>query len=381
MNFSELLAELRDPSNPRWHKARHPFSKVMARISVAMTALTLIVAVGIAILLNDARFHGYVIRTAEAQASESLGVRVQLQNFAVNFSNLSVDLYGLTIDGASPYSNPPLLQVDRVQAGLRIVSLLNKTWYLNNFELHHPVVRVIVDAKGVSNIPTVKSSGQSSNTSVFDLGVRHAVLEHGEFYYNDKPAEIAADLHDLEVKTSFNSLLKKYSGRVAYSNGRLVYGTLHPVTNNLETEFDATATTFQVTHAKVTAGTSAVSFAAALNNYSDPDVHGNFDIVLDGKQLGAILNEPTVPTGMVHTAGTIAFKLAAGRTYIDELTVDGNLDSRELNVHTRAIRTQINDIAAHYGLANGNVVLHDLRARVLGGALTAQGTMKQVSGN
>ena len=381
MNFSELLAELRDPSNPRWHKARHPFFKVMAWISVAMTALTLIVAVGIAILLNDARFHGYVIRTAEAQASESLGVRVQLQNFAVNFSNLSVDLYGLTIDGASPYSNPPLLQVDRVQAGLRIVSLLNKTWYLNNFELHHPVVRVIVDAKGVSNIPTVKSSGQSSNTSVFDLGVRHAVLEHGEFYYNDKPAEIAADLHDLEVKTSFNSLLKKYSGRVAYSNGRLVYGTLHPVTNNLETEFDATATTFQVTHAKVTAGNSAVSFAAALNNYSDPDVHGNFDIVLDGKQLGAILNEPTVPTGMVHTAGTIAFKLAAGRTYIDELTVDGNLDSRELNVHTRAIRTQINDIAAHYGLANGNVVLHDLRARVLGGALSAQGTMKQVSGN
>ena len=78
MRFSELLAELRDPSNPHWHKARHPFFKVMAWISVGITALTLIVAVGIAILLNNARFHDYLIRTAETQAGDSLGVRVQL---------------------------------------------------------------------------------------------------------------------------------------------------------------------------------------------------------------------------------------------------------------------------------------------------------------
>ena len=52
---------------------------------------------------------------------------------------------------------------------------------------------------------------------------------------------LRADLHDLEVKASFNSLLKKYSGKVAYSNGQLVYGALRPVTHNLEAEFDATS--------------------------------------------------------------------------------------------------------------------------------------------
>src|ERR1019366_1053657 len=124
MSLSELLAELRDPANPRWHKARHPFSKVMVWISLGMTAVTLIVTVGVTVMLNNARFHNYLIRTAEAQASESLGVRVQLQNFAVHFSNLSVDLYGVTIDGASPYPNPPLLQADHARTALRIVSIL-----------------------------------------------------------------------------------------------------------------------------------------------------------------------------------------------------------------------------------------------------------------
>jgi translocation and assembly module TamB len=237
MSLSELLAELRDPSNPRWHKARSPFFRVMAWISLGMSAATLIVAVAVAILLNNARFHNYLIRTAEAQASKSLGVRVQLQNLAVHFSSLSVDLYGVTIDGASPYPDPPLLEVDHVQTGVRIVSILSRAWYLDSFQLDHPVVHVFVDSKGVSNIPTIKSSGQGSNTSVFDVGVRHAVLEHGEVYYNSKPAEVAADLHDLELKASFNSILKKYSGRLAYSNGQLVYGALHPVAHNLDVQF------------------------------------------------------------------------------------------------------------------------------------------------
>jgi translocation and assembly module TamB len=381
MSLSELLAELRDPLNPRWRKARHPFFKVMAWISLGMAAVTLIITVGVAILLNNARFHNHLIRAAETNASEKLGVRVQLQNFAVHVSNLSVDLYGVTIEGASPYPNPPLLQADHVQTGVRIVSILSKTWYLDSFQIDHPVVHVFVDSKGVSNIPTIKSSGQTSNTSIFDLGVRHAVLEHGEIYYNDEPAELAADLHDLELKASFNSLLKKYSGRVSYSNGRLMYGALHPVVHNLSVQFDATPTTFHLTQAKLTAGKSVVSLAAVLNSYNNPEVQGSYDIVLDGSQVGEVLQEPTVPTGMVHTAGTIEFKQVAGRAKFDALTLDGNLDSRGLEIRTPAVRAQISDIAAHYGMANGNVVLRDLRAKVLGGIVTAQGMMKSITGN
>jgi len=344
-----------------------------------MTAVTLIVGIGVTILLNNARFHNYLIRTAEAQASDRLGVRVQLQGFVAHLSNLSVDLYGVTIDGASPYQNPPLLRPDHVQAGMRIVSFLSRTWCLDSFQIDHPVVHVYVDSKGVSNIPTIKSDGQSSNTSVFNLGVRHAVLKHGEIYYNDKPAEVAADLHDLEFKASFNSFLKKYLGRVAYSHGQLAYGTMRPVVHNLDVQFDATPTTFQLTQAKLTVGNSVVQLAAALSNYNKPEVQGHYDIALDGKDVGEIMKVSTVPTGMMHSAGTIANKQAVGRAMLDSLTVDGNIDSRSLDVHTPSIHAQIHDIVAHYRLANGDVVLHDLRASVLGGVVTAQGTMKNIS--
>ena len=110
------------------------------------------------------------------QASKSLGVRVELQNFTLHLSTLSVDLYGLTIHGATPYPDPPLLQVQHVQAGVSIVSVLRSTWYLDSFRVDRPVVQLFVDKNGVSNIPMLKSSSNGSNTSVFDLGIRHAVL-------------------------------------------------------------------------------------------------------------------------------------------------------------------------------------------------------------
>jgi translocation and assembly module TamB len=380
MSLSKLLAELRDPSNPRRHLARHPFFKWMAWFSLGTTALMLIVLVSAAVLLNNAGFHSYLIKKAEAKATESLGVRVQLQNFALHLSNLSVDLYGVTIDGANPYPNPPLLQVDHAQTGLRIISILSKTWYLTSFELDHPVVHVFFDENGISNLPTIKSSDQS-NTSVFDLGVRHAVLQHGEIFYNDEPAELSADLHDLEVKASFNNLMKKYSGTLAYSNGQLVYGDLRPVAHNLKLQFDATPTTFQLTQAKLTVGNSALSLAGTMNDYNDPSVQGQYDLVLDGKQMGDILRQPTLPAGMVHTAGTIAFKQAPGRAEFDGLTINGSLDSRGLDIHTPSIRIQVRDIAAHYGVAQGDAILRDLRAAALGGIVTARGTTKDLSGN
>ncbi|MGA2348824.1 MAG: translocation/assembly module TamB domain-containing protein [Terracidiphilus sp.] len=379
MRFHELLAALGESYHPHWHKARHPFFKVVAWISLGMTAFTLMVAVGVAILLNNVEFHSYLIRKAEAQAGGSLGVRVQLQNFVLHFSDLSVDLYGVTIDGASPFPNPPLLQVDHVQTGVRVVSILSGRWYLSSVQLDHPVVHIFVSASGVSNIPSIKGGGQRSNASVFDLGIRHAVLERGEIYYNDKSAEVAADLHDLEVKASFNSLLNRYSGRMAYSNGQLVCGALRPAAHNLEVQFYVSPTTLQVTQAKLIVGNSVVAAEGVLNDYRNPDVRGHYDIVLDGKQMGAILNEPTLPSGTVHTAGTIAYKQVPGRAALDALTVDGSLDSRWLEIHTQAIRAQINDVAAHYDLANGDATLRDLRFKVLGGAVSARGTVTNLS--
>ncbi len=258
-----------------------------------MLALLVVAGIAVTVVLHSARFHNYVLSTVQKKASESIGTQVQLQNFALHLSNLSLDLYGLTVHGADPYPNPPLLQVAHAEVGVRIVSVLHKKWYLDSFVVDRPVVKVFTDAHGVTNIPVIKSSGSSSsNTSLFDLGIRHAVLDQGEVYYNNRQSVLSADLHNVDFRASFDSLLQKYSGKLSYSDGHLQSGGFKPIPHNLDAEFDATPTTFHLTQAKLTSETSQLLLTATVQDYSHPQVQAQYVATLDGSQFRRILANP-----------------------------------------------------------------------------------------
>ncbi len=367
-------------NSPNSHR-RRVWEKVAAWIGIGWIAATLMALVTIAVLLNSPRFHQFLLRTAEAKASESLGVRVQLENLALHLTALSVDLYGVTVDGANPYPTPPLLQIDHVEAGIRIASILRRAWYFENLRIDRPVAHVFFDAHGVSNIPLLQSGGQGSGrTSVFDLGIRHALIDRGEVYYNDRPTNLAADLHDLEIQASFNDLLQKYSGKLGYQDGRLVYGAFRPVAHSFEVQFEATPNTLDVTQSKVTFGKSQIALSIKLRNYNQPDVQGHYDITVDGRQMADLLHSQYMPAGMVHTSGSLQYRQVVNRSAVESILIDGDLISQRLDVTTSAMRAEVNDIAAHYSLENGDAILRDFRAKLLGGKLTAQGSMRNIAG-
>ena len=370
-DWQQRLERYRQTPRPRW-------VRVAAWIWFGFTAAGILATLVLAVLVNNPQFHAYLIRKAEASATDSLGVRVRLENFAVHFETLSVDLYGLNIDGASPYSNPPLLQIDHIGASVRVVSILHKAWYFDSIRIDHPVARVFIDDHGVSNIPTLKSSDSSKSPTIFDLGIRHAMLDHGDILVNDRPSTLSADLRNLDFHASFNSVLEEYSGALVYSNGNFVYGSFQPLTHNLEVHFRATPNTFELTQGNLTSGNSQVSLAATVTDYLHPKVHARYDISADGAQLTDLLHSPSVPSGMIRTTGTVQYQQLAGHTLLDDIRMDGDLVSSHLEVRQPSFRGALDKLTAHYSLANGNAILHDLRVRLLGGEVTAQGVVNNI---
>jgi translocation and assembly module TamB len=367
------------------HKFNGPHARLWkagAWIFTGLIVLVLLALVAITAVLHSVRFHNYLLSTVQKKASESIGTQVQLQNFALHPSNLSLDLYGLTVHGAAPYPDPPLLQVAHAEAGVRIVSVLHKKWYLDSFTVDNPVVKVFTDAHGVTNIPTIKSSGSnSSNTSLFDLGIRHAVLDHGAVYYNNRQSVLSADMHNLDFRAGFNSLLQKYSGKVSYADGHLEASGFKTIPHSLDAEFDATPTTFHLTNAKLTSETSQLVLTATVQDYSNPRVQAQYVATLDGSQFKRILQNPSVPAGLVRASGSIDYQQAANRSFLDTVLVRGDLTSNQLEVQTPTLRSQIRNIAAHYTLENGDATLKDFRAGLLGGELTSSGKMSNIDGN
>ncbi len=372
-----------DPAN-REPQPRRTFrrSLVIAARFIAVTIVfpILLGAVVLAVLVNSSRGHAYLINTLQNKAGESLGVAVRLQNFNLHLTTLSFDLYGLTIEGAGPHSNPPLLQVQHAEAGIRFVSVFGRDWYFDSIRLDKPVAQIFVDKNGVSNLPTFNSSN-NSNTTVFDLGIRHAVLANGEIFYNNQPSAIALDLHDVQLDAKFDKILQKYSGTLAYSDGQLNYSGTQAPPHALSVQFDATPSTFHLSPAKVQSGNTNLVLNATVNHYAAPVVQAQYNAVVDGGQLAGILHNPSIPSGLVSVSGSAQYQSIAGRTALQSLVVNGDLASRNLVSKTPSIRAEISNIAAHYSLSNGDATLRDFHASLLGGEVALQGTMKNIGGD
>ncbi|HLI64414.1 MAG TPA: translocation/assembly module TamB domain-containing protein [Terriglobales bacterium] len=344
-----------------------------------LAAILVVIAIGIYVSLYTNYGHGYVLGLAEKQASESLNTRVEIQNFTLHFWPPRLDLYGLTVYGAGPGANAPLLQVNHIGLGVRIISILHRQWDLRTVVIDHPVASLIVNSAGQSNLPAMRSGG--SRTNIFDLAVRHIRLNRGSVYYNNRQSVLDADLHDLSFQSSYDaSAGGRYFGAVSYRNGDLQYNSYEPLAHDLQAQFDARRTSLTLSNVTLKSGESQILLDASLENYSHPRIHAKYVILLSAGELRHILQKPSLPVGLVVIQGTAGYAGVPGRAWLDTASLEGTVRSAVLHLEAPTLRTDIRDLAASYKLANGNAELQGLSARLLGGELEGNAIVRNLSG-
>ena len=363
-------------------RRRSRWKKIAAWVAGIFLFLIIAGVVGIYVLLHNESFHQYVLRTVEQKAYEALGSQVQARDFSLQFHGISpsLDLYNVVVNGANPYPTPPLLTVDHLHVGIRVVSLFSKTWYMDDVTINHPVVRVFVDGHGTDNLPQTKSSNSSSNTSIFDLGVRHALLNNGEVYYNNKKSLMNADLHDLNFQSAFDASQKRYSGSMSYKDGHLNLENFNPIPHDLNAQFDVTPQTFTLKNATLISGTSQFILSATVNDFTNPHVNATYQAVLDAGQFRKIMKNASLPIGVLRADGSMEYQAKPDTPMLAVIVVDGGMSSRELQVITPTMRTNLRDLGARYTLRNGNLEVKDISARLLGGELTGNMMMRDLTG-
>jgi len=339
--------------------------------------LILAIVVGIYVLLHNESFHRYVLKKAEEQAAAALGTQLQARDFVLQFHGISpsLDLYNIAVNGANPYPKPPLLTVDHIHLGIRIVSVLSKTWYLDDVTIHHPVVRVFVDRRGTHNLPL-----QQSNIRVFDLGVRHALLDDGEVYYNNKKSVMDADLRELTFRSAFDVSRQRYSGSLSYKDGHLNVEKFDVIPHDLNAEFDATPQIFNLKNATLHSGNSQFVLNAVVNDYSNPKVQATYQAVIDCGQFRKTLGNASLPIGMLRADGSLQYQSKPYTPMLALVVLDGSLGSRALQVITPTMRTEMRNVGARYSVRQGNLDVRDIRAALLGGELTGKMTMRNLTG-
>ena len=367
------------PPEPPWG---HAWRGVLRWTGISVLVVIALVVVGVVVLLKSNTVHSYILNVAEKKVTASLGTQVRVGNFALHFSGISptLDLYNVTVYGAPPYQTPPLLQADHIGAGVHVTSLLQRKWYFNSLALDHPVARVFVDRHGRDNLPKTKSSGGQTHSSVFDLGVRHAVLDRGEVYYNNRKSVLSADLHNLLIQSAFNTSDRSYAGTLSYSNGHLRMGTYNPIPHDLQASFIASPTRFALQRAVLSSGRSQFVLAATLSDYAHPRLEATYKALLDTTQFRQIIKNPSLPAGEIHLAGAMQYQSRPNVAMLDAATITGRLSSSLLRMNSSSFRGSLRDLSADYRLGQGNLYVTNLSGLLLGGRLTGNATMANLTG-
>jgi translocation and assembly module TamB len=347
---------------------------------VLVTSIAVLVVAGY-LIVNSPRFHGYLLAQIEKQASEATGAEVRVQNFALHLSQLAADGYGITVRGNQPASARPLVQADQLRIRLKIVSLLRKKVDLSEIILRHPVVNLQVRKDGITNLPTPPKSNKDTSSNLFDLGIRHVLLEHGEIYYNDVKTPLDAELHDLEVEIKAQLIGKGYDGKLSYRNGRVLCGNMKPLPHDLTATFNATPSEFTLKPLLLTVASSTMELQGQVQNYSQPSAIGSYRITIHPQDARSALRNTSIPTGEVTLTGSIHYQQQENVPVIRALNLDGRLNGRELTVSTADVNAVVRNVRGEFKLTNGNLDVHGVEADLLGGHVTATATMQHLDAN
>ncbi|MBV9573168.1 MAG: AsmA family protein, partial [Acidobacteriales bacterium] len=339
--------------------------------SAILLALILVVAVAASIIVRTAAFHRYVLAKIVQQAHDATGATVEIHNFDFRLSGLTADLYGVTLHGTEGANERPLLRVDKITVGLKILSVLRHQVNLSNLEIDHPVASVIVAKDGRSNLPQPPAAkNSSSSTNVFDLAVGHVLLANGELYYNDKQSSMDADVRDLRTEINYTMLSAKYNGTISYHDGRIRYGALSPLPHALNAKFTAGRSGLSFDQLDLTLGSSHVSVQANVTDYNNPKLDGNYNIVLHTQDAADLLTGPSV-AGDVALAGSLHYTGLIGQPLLQNVSTDGHIESNGLALNNPQGHVELRKIQGRYQLANGNFQAKDIIVNLLRGELRA----------
>ena len=193
------------------------------KLLLAFCAFTIIVLVGLGWYATTDSFQQTIRRRVITALEETTGGRTEVGEFHTIPFRLRVDVRDLAIHGREGKGEAPFFRVDRLQAELKVVSLLARTVRLHSLILDHPQTHIIVYPDGSTNAPAPQvtlTSGKGPLEDLVSLSVSSIEVQHGEVQWEQEriPLDLAA--RDVALQLQYSFLHQHYQAQLTIGGAR-----------------------------------------------------------------------------------------------------------------------------------------------------------------
>ncbi len=300
-----------------------------------------------------------------AELETATGGRVELGELHTIPFRLRVDARALTIHGREAPGQAPFLKVDRLQAELKIISLLETAIGLHSLLLEHPVVHVIDYPDGTTNIPAppVKySSGQGPIEQLISLSVSRIEAQNGELLWQDRKVPFDFAARDLALLLHYSLLRQRYEALVSAGSVTTQWQQYPEFVWGAAASLVLARGHVDINSLTVRSGKSEFHFAGQLQNFHDPKITGEYHGVLDLAELAVLARQKEFRKGTAQFAGRGSWSLR-------DFSTAGTLQAKDLEWSNGKLQMRNGRVDAGFDITPTHLRVSSLKANLLGGDL------------
>lgn len=340
---------------------------------VAMAGLFAILVVALAWFLRSPAFEGIVRDRVIAELQKTTGGTVELQSLQWNVSKLEIEAKGLTIHGTEAGTDVPLAHADRLFVRLHVVSLLKSNIDLSHLTLDRPVVHLIVNQDGSTNVPEPKvKSGGKPIQELFDLAAGRVELNDGEVLVNERrlPLDFKAD--DVAVGLSYRTVPRQYDGTVHVGKIDAQFKELRAIPASADAEFTLWRNRAQLKSFRLTSQRSSVDLSGSVDDFNHPRLQLTYGGTIDLTQVGVITRIYKLREGGLSFSGTGTFQA-------ENFATSGKIEVRGFSYEDQGFAFRQANGSADFSLDRDQFRLRKINARLLGGTVTGDAEVRNYS--
>lgn len=217
-----------------------------------VSAIILFLLIGTAFALPYI-FKGKILNFAKKEINERLNAKADFKDISISlfrqFPRASVAIDGFQITGSDVFEKDTLLQAQRIEIVLNLLSLIKGTDYtIYKIDVDAPSVRALVTKDGIANWDIIKpasSDTATKNVTPFKMKLQSYTIHNGSIYYEDKASNIKTELLNLN-----------HTGKGDFTDSQFI----------LQTHTDAAA---------VTINYGGIKYLSAVKTIIDTDIDVN----------------------------------------------------------------------------------------------------------
>ena len=302
------------------------------------------------------------------ELEKATGGRVELGELHTIPLRLRVDARNLTIHGRESADQTPFVQVERLQAELKIISLLSTTIGLHSLLLDHPVVHIIDYPDGTTNIPvprTKYSSDQGPIEQLISLSVARIEVQNGELAWQDKKVPFDFNARNLALLLNYSILRQKYEAHVSAGSVTTRWQQYPEFVWGADATLVLARGRADISSLTVKSGATEIHFTGQLVDFHNPQVTGEYKGTVDLGQLAVLTRQPQV------RKGTAVFQ-GKGSWNLQDFSTQGTLLAKEVEWSSGKLLMRNGRAEAGYSVTPERLRVSSIRANLLGGDLLGE---------